>query len=142
MRALRIALGLLVLAGCGDGAVRTDQDPEDLWSRAFSSVEATLDGEPRPLVEDTSVEVTFERRGILGFQAGCNLHGAELEITSERLLVGAIEGTAMGCPGGRQEQDAWLGEFFRSGPQWELTGDRLTLSSDGRVIDLEGNGAG
>jgi hypothetical protein len=43
----------------------------------------------------------------------------------------------MGCPGGREEQDAWLGDFFRSHPRWELSEDRLTLTSAGLVIEME-----
>lgn len=138
MRSLVIAVGLLTLVGCGNRDGRADQDPEDLWGRAFVSTEVTKDGEHRPLLLDTRIEVTFERRGVLGFQAGCNLHGADLEIRSERLVVGQIESTAIGCPGGLEEQDRWLASVFDSDPRWELRGDRLILSADRSVIELEG----
>ena len=56
-----------------------------LWGRTFISAAVTEDGEPRPLVPDTRIRVTFEQRDgqrVAGWHAGCNHFGADLEITA------------------------------------------------------------
>ncbi len=145
MRYLAVGI-LLVLSSCGSGDVaedKPDQGPEDLWGRTFASVAVTEDNRPRPLVADTRIELTFEKRGDEGgmrWQAGCNIAGSSVEIAAERLLVGdEIAGTSQGCRDELHEQDEWLMGFFRSDPHWELHDERLTLTSGVIVIELEAN---
>ncbi len=119
---------------------RERQTLEDLWGRIFVSVSVTEGGEPRPLVADTRIEVTFEKRedeGVVRWKAGCNIQGATIVTAAGRLLVGEISGTQMACRDELREQDEWLAGFFSSGPRWELDGDRLTLRSGGSFMELE-----
>lgn len=117
------------------------QRPEHLWDRAFVSVTVTQDGEPRPLVSGTRIEVAFEKRqpeGVGRWQAGCNIIGSTVQITEERLVIGDdLAGTSQGCREELYEQDRWLTGFFRSNPHWELSGDRLTLATARTVMELE-----
>lgn len=147
MKAIALA-GMLVLTTCGgvDAAgERAHQRPDDLWDRTFVSVEVMEDGGPRPLVPDTRIEMTFEKRehqGILRWQAGCNIIGSKVEITTRRLLVSEeFEGTEVGCRGELHEQDEWVANFFVSDPQWELNEDRLTLRSDETIVEFEALGS-
>jgi heat shock protein HslJ len=137
--ALASALSLLTIA-CGSDGEEAEQAPADLWGHTFISTTVTEDGEPRPLVPDTRIQVTFEEReehGVARWEAGCNIFGTEVEITAESLLVGEIAGTEMGCRDDLHEQDEWLGGFFGSDPRWQLSDERVTLTSDETVIELE-----
>lgn len=138
--ALAAALSLLTLIACGSDGDEAEQAPADLWGRTFISTVVTEDGEPRPLVPDTRIRVTFEEReerGVVRWEAGCNTFGGEVEIGAERLLVGEITGTEIGCPDELHEQDNWLGGFLGSDPRWRSSDDRLTLTSGDTVIELE-----
>jgi heat shock protein HslJ len=102
-------------------------------------VAVTEDGQSRPLVRRTRIEVTFENREdgrVLRWQADCNVLGAEVEITPDRLLTGSASGTDVGCPDELHEQDEWLTDFFESDPFWILTNARLVLASGETTIGL------
>jgi heat shock protein HslJ len=119
--------------------------PDDLWGRAFAASSLTEGGKPRPVVGRHGITVTFDRsrtRRMLYWDAGCNRFGARLEITATELHdVGPTAGTLVGCEPQLEKQDRWLGNFFESGPRWRLTGSRLTLTSDGAVIELRETGS-
>jgi heat shock protein HslJ len=108
---------------------------EDLWGRTFISTSATRGGAHRPLVPETDIEVTF-RRSTISFVAGCNGYGGELEITDDRLIVGEIMGTEVGCAPELHEQDEWLIEFFAGDPRWRLDEALLTLTSGETVLEF------
>jgi heat shock protein HslJ len=118
----------------------SEQAAGDLWGRAFSSTTATENGEPRPLLPDTRIEITFEKRedyGVVRWQAGCNTIGADVEITADQLLlVRTPLSTAIGCSGSHHAQDRWLTRFFESDPRWQLSDGRLSLASGETAIDL------
>jgi heat shock protein HslJ len=159
---LIVLLAGVLVAGCGtdDGASPTppkDRPPasgggspgpttrppsaRDLLDRAFISAEATENGKPRPLVPGTHIRVAFfeqpKGRRRVGWRAGCNGYGGDVEFTDNRLLIGLIAGTLIGCSDELSEQDQWLGHFFSSDPKWRLSDDRLVLSSADTVIELE-----
>lgn len=118
---------------------------EEHWARlaerSFHTRAYHRDGQRFALVDDTELEVLFTDDPDLGpgmvFHAGCNTHGASLAgITADRLRFGEFSGTAMACANGRTEQEAWLREFFKAEPRWQLDGDRLTLTSGNTRIEL------
>jgi heat shock protein HslJ len=144
MRAFPAALTLVLMVSCGGGGPIVDlqgQKPADLWGSTFVSVGVTEDGESRPLVKGTRIEVTFEyREGVGGvrWQAGCNTLGSGVEISRDRLhLTEAVTGTAQRCRDELNMQDQWLINFFTSDPNWDLTNGRLALISGETVIQLE-----
>jgi heat shock protein HslJ len=137
---LASALSLLVPVACGSGEEPPQLTRGGLLGRTFISAAVTEDGEPRALVPGTRIRVTFEEREdrrVVGWRAGCNMFGADLEITGDRLLVGRIAATLIGCSDGLPEQDGWLAGFLGSDPRWRLSEDRLTLTSGDTVIELE-----
>jgi heat shock protein HslJ len=116
------------------------QEPGDLWGRTFTATAVSEGQEPRPLATGTRIRVTFDKfkgRQMVGWVAGCNGTGGNVQITADRLLIGRTNTTLIGCPDDRQEQDEWLAHFFGSNPNWRLSDGRLTLTSDEAVIELE-----
>jgi heat shock protein HslJ len=64
--------------------------------------------------------------------SACNLMGASLDITDRTLEVRIGGTTEMAC---YHTDDEWLIAFLESGPEWELTGSRLVLTSgDSRMV--------
>lgn len=135
--ALVAAGSLLMLIGCGPDEDEAEQAPQDLWGRSFVSTAVTDDGQPRALVTDTRIVLSFEERGVVRWNAGCNFFGAQSEITAESLLLTRIESTAIGCRDELREQEDWVAGLFGSDPGWQLSDDQLTLTSGATVIELE-----
>jgi heat shock protein HslJ len=120
---------VLMAAGCGD-QVGTATGGGDLTGRTFLSESVTEDGESRELVEGTRIRLEFTDDGQVRANAGCNHLFSDVRIGADRLEVGMVGGTEMGCDPPRHEQDGWLTAFLEGDPAWELDGDRLTLRSD------------
>ena len=136
----RAGLFAALLAGCGnDNAGQPELSAADLVGHSFASMEVTEGGKSRPLVGDTFIVVVFAREDedVVRFRAGCNTFGAGVEITPDRLLVGRIVGTAMRCPDELARQENWASDFFGSDPNWQLSGDVLTLTSSETVVEME-----
>lgn len=115
-------------------------DANLLWGRTFASSSVTERDEPRQLVDGKPVTLSFERspeRESIAWGASCNGFGARVEIKAEKLLVGGIGQTLIGCPGESAEQDEWLSEFFAGNPRWEMSDARLTIQSGATVIEFE-----
>jgi heat shock protein HslJ len=138
----------LLASGCGGSA---DGDPPEvepgpppppadgLWGRTFEAVSITDSDEPRSLVQNSSLIVSFTKDpgpGQIGWRAGCNSFGAKLRIRGDELRVGVIAGTLIGCGAAQERQDEWLSDFFASDPAWRLRGSELTLNSDDVVVEL------
>jgi heat shock protein HslJ len=143
---LAASIGLALIAcaattGCGRGTEDGEQlESADLRGRTFVSMK-NWSGEGSAF--STPVTVSFAAGGgNIGWQADCNSFGADVEITDDRLLVGEIAGTLIGCPEPQQEQDEDLTDFFESDPSWQLDGNRLTLSSESVEVTLEAKGGG
>lgn len=129
------AVGILMLAGgCGDGASSGGEG--ELTGRTFLSESITESGQDRELVEGTRISLDFTADAQVAANAGCNHLFGEVTITSERLEVGQLGSTEMGCDPQRQAQDEWFLEFLQSSPAWLLDGDRLTLSAGETEIVL------
>jgi len=146
-----VALAAVVaalVAGCGnddapgppgDAETTPAQSAVDLLGRSFASTRVMERGKPRPLVGDSFILAVFARedQNVVRFRAGCNTFGAGVEITPDRLLVGRIVGTAMRCPDELARQENWASDFFGSDPNWQLSGDVLTLTSSETVVEME-----
>ncbi len=118
----------------------TAPDPgRRLLDRSFVSETVSQGGQPRPLVDGIPLEVAFEDRpddDSVVWRAGCNTMGAPVVVEVERLAVGTIVSTGMGCAPEQEAQDDWLTDFFRADPAWRLAGDRLVLEAGDTVIEL------
>jgi heat shock protein HslJ len=68
--------------------------------------------------------------GSLSMTASCNHMGGAYTLEQERLVMGDMMQTEMGCDAERHAQDDWLQKFLASKPKLVLEGTKLTLSND------------
>jgi heat shock protein HslJ len=122
------------------GSVHAASDRAELFGRGYVSTAVLKDGERQPLFEETKVRVDLNHRDNydnVTWRADCNYFGAPVEVTDERLVIGEIAGTDMGCSGDLLRRDRWMLRFFRSDPKWRIRrDDRLKLTAGDRVIRL------
>lgn len=142
-------------AGGSQGAEADDPDgsqpdgpdsgsPRDLIGRTFVAESVTEDGEKRPLVDGTEIEVGFPEEGRLSASAGCNGLGAPVTVDHGRItLVEDLERTLKLCePQELMDQEKWLAGFLRAGPSYALEGTRLTLETGEARMELVAARAG
>ena len=121
-------------------SVQAASDRSDLFGRGYVSRAVLKNGERHPLFERTKIRVDFdhgtEQDGV-SWKADCNTFVAPVEITQERLVIGQVVQTDMGCPGPYGRRDRWMSRFFHSDPRWRIRrDDRLKLTAGDRVIKL------
>lgn len=129
---------LLVLASCGDRPGGQGQGaPDPLRGRVFLATSVTEDGRPRALVAGTELSVEFTEDGRLIAQAGCNMMQGPVNTAEGKLVVeGGLSMTEMGCDQPRHDQDSFVAALLGASPAWQLTGDRLTITSGTTTLDL------
>jgi heat shock protein HslJ len=131
---VRVLVSILVAAllACGTAA---SGGTGDLRGRTFLSTGVTENGQPRQVIAGTRIRLSFDPDGAkVGAYAACNHMGGTGRIENGRLVVTDLATTAMGCDGGRQEQDQWLATFLTGGPSIRLTGDELVLATGATEI--------
>jgi len=114
---------------------------EALAGRSFLGDQVTEDGEPRDLVGEMPLRLTFEDDGTVGGSGGCNSLGGVLDIdalSEGRLVVPAdMDMTLMACePAALMDQDTWFAGLLTAGMQWRLDGDDLVLVAGTTEIRL------
>lgn len=135
-------VAMIALAGCGEdtgdtrddgdtGAANGDGAPRLAGEYVVTGV--TEGGDARGLVSGTQARLTFDE-GTLGIQAGCNHLSGDYTLDGDRLTVGPIGGTEMGCPQDRMDQDTWLAGLFAE-PVTVAEGP-LTLTAGDVVLTL------
>jgi heat shock protein HslJ len=134
-RATRLVVAaLVVLVGCGeDGPVTAARSLQD---RTFLSESVTERGVDRPLIAGTPIRLAFGTDGGVTLTAGCNTLGSDVDITEDRLVVGELSSTEIGCDQPRHDQDSWLAGILAADPGYTLDGDHLTLTSGPTTIAL------
>ncbi|UWP79543.1 META domain-containing protein [Dactylosporangium fulvum] len=125
----------VVPAGCArDGASAPAEGRP--WGRTFLSTSVTEQGQPRPLVGSTRIELRFDTKGRLVVQAGCNHIAGDARLDDDKLVVEELSMTDMGCDPPRHEQDRWVTAFLGGRPAWRLEGAELVLEGGGTRIVL------
>lgn len=123
-----------VAAGTVAALPATTDGVED---RTFQSTAVTQDGQPRPLLPDTVVQLRITDGG-LHARAGGNLITGQVSVGSTHLAVTDLH-TAEAPYGPEQHaQDTWLAQFLGAGPAWTQQDDELLLQVDGTQIRLAG----
>jgi heat shock protein HslJ len=129
------ALGLLLLVACGSRAASGGLN--DLRGRTFLSTSVTENGTAKQLVAGTRIRLSFDEEGRrIGANAGCNHIGGDARVEDGRLVAGDMAMTAMGCDGGRAEQDEWLVKFLTGTPTIRITGAELVLANSTTEVRL------
>jgi heat shock protein HslJ len=160
--ALAVVSGL-VLAGCGDdpddvgtddtsdttsttaggettstNGARSGSSSAELEGRVFVSTGVSGD---QALVDGSTIRLELSD-GRVSINAGCNQMSGPVTIETDRLDVGELMSTMMGCDEPLMAQDAWLTEFFMADPAFTLDGTTLELVGDGVTITFEEEVAG
>jgi heat shock protein HslJ len=109
-----------------------------LQGRTFASVSVTETGiVPAPVVEGTTITLTFTAPDRMTARAGCNTLGFVVVADDTQLTVAdAVRSTRMACTDALMAQDAWLSAFFTDDPGFDLTAGTLTLTRGGTTIVL------
>ena len=115
----------LALAACASAA-SPSASPRTLDGHTYLST--AIQG--AVLVPGTRVRLTFID-GNLSATGGCNILSGTYSVDGDRLAIGQLAMTEMGCDDARQHQDEWLARFL-GGVTLDLEGDTLTLT-DGTV---------
>lgn len=134
-RAAAAAITLVAaLAGCGQQTASTGEPAATpLPSGEYVVTAAAAGGAPRPFVPGTEVRFTF-RGGMLAIEAGCNHLSGSYTVSGDRLRVGPVGGTEMGCDEERMEQDRWLAGLLAQ--DVGIGRDPLTLTAGDTVLTL------
>ena len=128
-------IGLIFVVACGSRAASGGLN--DLRGRTFLSTGVTENGQPKQLVAGTRIRLSFGEEGRrIGVNAGCNHMGGEARVENGRLVAGEMAMTAMGCDGGRSEQDDWLAKFLTGAPTISSSGSELVLANNTTEIRL------
>ena len=113
----------------------TGTPASELDGRQFVSLTVDQDGKLLALVPGTRVRLTFSA-GNVAASAGCNTMSGDYRIVDDKLVVGELATTEMGCPANLQAQDVWLASLLSARPQLALDGPSLVLTSDTTVLTL------
>lgn len=97
--------------------------------RTFVSTGVTSGGQPKALVNGTTIRLTIGTDNVIAVQAGCNTISGRVRLDGTTLVAtDDLAMTAIGCPANLSEQDGWIYGFFRGRPTWKLTGSDLVLT--------------
>ena len=121
-----------LVAACGGGSATPGPTAQTLDGRTFLSTK--VDGPA--LVAGTVIRITFQN-GNISVNAGCNTFGGQYRIDGDRLVVGQIVTTEIGCQPNLAAQDQWVAGLI-GGATIALDGNTLTLALSGiRVTFLD-----
>jgi heat shock protein HslJ len=105
-----------------------DADLEGTTWRLDSIVEgAGPDGSVSSVLGEPTLELDGER---LGGDTGCNSFGGDYEIDGDRLRVGQIDQTLMGCDDALTSQERHVLDVLQADPTWAIAGPTLDLQAD------------
>lgn len=131
-RAIASVVVVAAAAACSQGA---GKPAGALGGRTFLSESVTEDGRHRNLVPGTRISLSFEG-GRVGATAGCNSMSGPVAVQRDRLVVGDLATTDIGCRPELHDQDSWLAGVLGADPAYVLDGNRLRLVAKGTAIDL------
>ncbi|OLT14289.1 hypothetical protein BJF78_02180 [Pseudonocardia sp. CNS-139] len=109
--------------------------PSPLTGRTFVTGFVTDQDVRRRLAPGTWLRLGFPA-GLVTAHAGCNAMSAGVRVGPDRLEVGPIASTLMGCEPVREEQDRLVADLLAAGPQWQLDTAGLTLHTDDLRFEL------
>ena len=132
-----LVVALLVTA-CGDDDESVSSGGDgggETVEGVFIATEVEEEGQPRALVEGTTIRLRLEAGG-LSASAGCNTIGGDYTVDDGVLRVSATSMTEMGCDPPRHGQDEWLAGFLSAEPTIERTDDGVVLQTEAVTVTL------
>jgi heat shock protein HslJ len=120
------ALGLaLLLAACGSDAGDGPAGPAGEWRLT----DGTHDGAPLQVPANAPITMIVAD-GEIGGTAACNRYGGEVSIDGDRLAVGAMSMTEMGCDQAVMDAESAYLAALGAVTGWERSGDQLMLTGE------------
>lgn len=98
---------------------------------AFGSVDA-----PIAVVHDSQAQFTFDDKGSVSGNSGCNGFGGSYEVDGDQITFLEIVSTLMACDSPVMEQEAAVFQVITGTANFKIEGNTLTLTNNGRVLIL------
>ena len=130
MRIAAALVAVLALAGCDllvPPAGESELDGE------WTLVGGVHGGDPLPLPDDAPITMTVDGSEI-GGRAACNTYGGEIALDGDRITIGAMSMTEMGCQPAIMEAEAAYVAALADVERWSRADEALTLS--GETVEL------
>lgn len=124
-----LLVALVALPGCGS-PVPDDEGPLDGDWRLTGGMHH---GDPLPLPADAPITMTVADGEVSG-RAACNRYAGSLTIDGDRLSIGAMSTTEMGCDPVVMEAESRYVAALAEAVGWEHSGEVLTLT--GEAVEL------
>ena len=127
-----------VLVGCGSSQITGGTTASTLPSsspeagRTYLSTGVT----GHQLVANTTISISFDIRGTLSVQAGCNSIGGSYSVASGTLRVDALSQTEMGCAPELMSQDEWIVSLLTTDPAFTVDADTLVISGPAGTVTM------
>jgi heat shock protein HslJ len=122
-------LSIVVLTACGgEGPAGSDPLQGTSWTLMAYRKTTPIPG--------TTLTATFEDGQVHG-SAGCNTYRGPYEVDGDKIAVGVLAITEMGClePEGVMEQETLFMEFLRDAQSYRLDEERLQIvRADGEAL--------
>lgn len=135
LRAVWVTVVFLILTACGHQAQGTViAAPAEALSGSYVVTRITDSGAARPLVPGSQLRLQFAE-GRLTAMAGCNTMSGPFVLDGQRVTVGGLASTEMGCSPALMAQDTWVAGLFAHPVRINL-GKDATLTSGSVVLSL------
>lgn len=129
---LHLAMPLVALLAVG-GCASTGPDAAGQLEGEWRLTDGVHDGDPLPIPPDAPITLTIADGEASG-RAACNHYSGPVTVEGDRLGIGAMSTTEMGCDPDVMEAESRYVAALSAVAGWERTGDRLTLS--GEAVEL------
>jgi len=131
---MALTLSLVALSACTVGETAKNTTLVDKSFTALSFIATSADGSGNQLIKPVVVSFTVDEVNV---DTPCNDMGGSVEYSAERLKVGPIASTLIGCEMELAEQDKRIADLLSSEPSWFLDSNLLTLEGGGLKMIAE-----
>lgn len=123
MKRITLIIAVFLLAAC---ASTPSSSIEGDW-KLVSYGEARY---PTPALEDVDATISFDSKGQMSGNVGCNGFGGKYEVKDGTLLMSEVMSTMMFCDATSQQEQGVLSVLSsQTGLEYELNGDTLKIKS-------------
>lgn len=130
---LALGIALLALVSCAPLPTVTPEPEGGLAGTSWTLISFGQPESETPVVEGSTVTITFDAEGRAGGSGGCNTYSGSYELTGDNTVsFGEMVRTEMAClqEGIDQQENDYL-EALSAAGKFELDGDNLTIWYDG-----------
>ena len=85
---------------------------------------------PTPAVSGVDTHLTFDEQRRLQGNMGCNTFGGDFKLTGNQMLFGTMMSTMMACQGPVMDQEQAVLQVFNKSARFEISANRLTITSN------------